>query len=196
MKKFPIPGYEGLYEITNTGEIYSIARKVKGRDGNIYPFPAKHKTKSLNKSLGYFTVTLYKNNQEVKLYIHRLVALAFIPNPHNKPEVNHIDGDKTNNHASNLEWVTSSENSYHASNTGLRVYTNRLTYSEFIDCLKSVISGESYGSLSKRVPYKVPYLSTKLRKIAKELGIEHLLNESLHLQKQNRARENGIKNTK
>lgn len=132
-----------------------------------------------------------RNNCQETHYVHRLVAQSFVPNPDNKPEVNHIDGDRLNNNVSNLEWVTSSENSFHASATGLRIYTNRLTRDEFIECLQAVVGGESYKSLSLRVPYKVPFLSTKLRKIAREERIEHLLDESLHQQKIARARRNG-----
>ena len=111
------------------------------------------------------------------------------------PEVNHLDGDRTNPVASNLEWCTSSQNSIHASVTGLRVYTNRLTKDQFIECLEDVIAGESYASLVNRVPYKVPFLSVKIRAIAKELGLEHELNNSLYIQKVDRARINGAKNS-
>lgn len=66
---------------------------------------------------GYYTVSLNRKS----FYIHRLVAEKFIPNPENKPCINHIDGDKSNNHISNLEWVTYSENMQHASKNGLQV---------------------------------------------------------------------------
>jgi len=67
----------------------------------------------------YLFVSLWKNNKEKHKTVHRLVALAFIPNPEDKPQVNHIDGVKTNNSVSNLEWVTCSENLKHAAKTGL-----------------------------------------------------------------------------
>ena len=69
--------------------------------------------KQTNHSQGYKTVALHRKN----FFVHRLVAQTFIPNPHNKPQVNHIDGNRTNNHVSNLEWVTQSENEHH------KVYT-------------------------------------------------------------------------
>ena len=69
---------------------------------------------------GYLYVGLLKDGKQVRVSVHRLVAETFIPNPENKPEVNHIDGDKTNNCVSNLEWVTTSENAIHAFETGLR----------------------------------------------------------------------------
>jgi hypothetical protein len=66
---------------------------------------------------GYENVNLYKNGVGSMFAIHRLVALAFIPNKENKPQVNHKDGIKTNNHVENLEWMTCSENQLHAFKT-------------------------------------------------------------------------------
>lgn len=193
MNFLPIKGYEGYYEISDTGLIKSVARVVVGRDGTKYPFKERIIRNSSSKTLIYPMVHLWKNNQETTFYVHRLVAETFIPNPSNLPEVNHIDGNRTNNNVSNLEWVTSSGNSYHAVQTGLRKYTNRLTKDEFIECLFDVIAGESYQHLSERVPYKVPFLSVKLRKLAKELGVEHELDDSLMEQRIKRARINGAK---
>lgn len=191
MRRLPVRGYEGIYEVSDCGRVFSLARTVIGRDGVTYPFPAKERTLHQNKQVQYYQVTLYKNNQGTAFYVHRLVAEAFLPAEADKPEVNHKDGDRLNNHISNLEWVDSSGNSQHAVDTGLRVYTNRLTHGEFIECLQSVIAGESYASLAERVPYQVPFLSVKLRKLAKELGVEHLLDESLMAQRVRRARING-----
>lgn len=70
---------------------------------------------------GYLWVSLYKNNKPFNAKIHRLIALAFIPNPDNKPTVNHKDGNKKNNDISNLEWSTSSENNKHAYDIGLKI---------------------------------------------------------------------------
>lgn len=61
----------------------------------------------------YLHVTLYKNNERRKMDVHRLVALMLVPNPDNKPEVNHIDGNPFNNNVDNLEWCTRSENEMH-----------------------------------------------------------------------------------
>lgn len=68
---------------------------------------------------GYVYAELYENNRSTAYTVHRMVAIAFIPNPEDKPCVNHIDGDKTNNGVENLEWVTYSENNFHAFATGL-----------------------------------------------------------------------------
>ncbi len=70
---------------------------------------------------GYIRVELWSDGKGKKYLLHRLLAQAFIPNIHNKPQVNHVDGCKTNNALSNLEWVTQSENQIHAYRTGLQI---------------------------------------------------------------------------
>lgn len=85
-----IVGYEGLYEISNWGRVRRNGKIIK---------PGKN-------NLGYLQVALYKNGLQKHALIHRLVALAFLPNPNNYPEVNHRDEDKTNNAVENLEWCT------------------------------------------------------------------------------------------
>lgn len=191
MQWLPVKGYEKLYEVSDTGEVRSVDRILPVTNQTERLVKGRVLLQAMNKQVQYKQVSLWKNNKGTSYYIHRLVAEAFIPNPEGKSEVNHIDGNKQNNHVSNLEWVTSGENSLHASKSGLRVYTNRLTKDEFLDCLYDVINGESYQSLSNRVPYKVPFLSTKLRALAKEFNLETELNESLAIQQANRARING-----
>jgi hypothetical protein len=191
MLRLPITGYEGAYEIQEDGKVFSLDRAVLGKDGVTYPFKAKELKAHPNKDIEYSQVSLWKNNISTWHYVHRLVAIAFIPNPENKKEVNHLNGDRRDNRVQNLEWCTRQENAVHAIQTGLKIYTNRLTRDEFIECLAAVIEGESYASLSERVPYQVPFLSTKLRQIAKEENLEHLLDESLYQQKIMRARVNG-----
>lgn len=96
--------YDNIYYVSNYGRMRRI-------NGEILP---------INKSTSDYTyVSLWIGNKTRHIRIHRLVAKLFVPNPTNKPFVNHIDGDKTNNTSSNLEWVTNSENIQHAYNTGL-----------------------------------------------------------------------------
>lgn len=104
-----IKGYEGCYQVSNTGKIKSFKHDKNGRI--LSPKPNGQ----------YHQINLCKNGKCSKIYIHRLVAIHFILNPENKSEVNHIDGNKINNKASNLEWVTSSENSLHALEIGLAI---------------------------------------------------------------------------
>lgn len=92
------------YLVSNTGRIRRIG---------------KNKDKSVQIKDGYFNTHLYNDGARSHVRVHRAVAEAFIPNPDNKPEVNHIDGNKTNNNASNLEWVTKKENCRHAWDNGL-----------------------------------------------------------------------------
>lgn len=104
-----IKNYEGIYQISNFGNVRSKNRKVKYKDGRSYFYKESPIVKS-KKDNGYLFVTLYKNNIAKRYMIHRLVAEHFISNPLNKPQVNHIDENKHNNRFDNLEWCTSKEN--------------------------------------------------------------------------------------
>lgn len=95
-----VVGYEGLYKVSEYGEIYGLKSK------KILKQQETHR--------GYLCVNLYKNSKMKSIVVHRLVAIAFLPNPKDKPEVNHIDGNKQNNNLDNLEWSTRSENMIHA----------------------------------------------------------------------------------
>ena len=104
-----IEGYEGLYQISNFGNVRSLHWNHSDNVKLLTPF--------LNG--GYLRIG-FRVNKVLKNYlIHVLVAKTFVPNPNNKPQVNHKDGNKLNNHASNLEWVTVSENIIHAQNNNL-----------------------------------------------------------------------------
>ena len=104
----PIKDYEGLYEISDFGEVRSLQKR---NHGNLVK-------KRIDRA-GYYSVRLSSKGKNKSYFVHRLVALHFIPNPSLKPQVNHISGDKLDNRVSNLEWVTHSENMKHAYATGL-----------------------------------------------------------------------------
>lgn len=112
-----IKEYEGLYQVSNLGNVRSLGRYVKNKNNKLQYFPEKIlKTGNVQE---YLKVTLSNNNKQRYYRVHRLVAEAFISNPENKPEVNHIDGDKKNNCVDNLEWCNRSENEKHAYKNGL-----------------------------------------------------------------------------
>ena len=115
-----IEGYTGLYQISTLGNIKNT------RSGNLLrPQNAR----------GYLRVKLHKHGEFDNIPVHRLVAQAFIPNPENKPQVNHIDEDKTNNTVDNLEWVTAKE----TCNYGTR--NERVSKSKYkaVECSNGII---------------------------------------------------------
>ncbi|WP_316571335.1 NUMOD4 domain-containing protein [Neobacillus sp. YIM B06451] len=111
-KWMPIPNYEGIYEVSNFGNVKRLSGDVIRRDG--YINKVNEKVLSPSWDDGYKVVSLYKKGQGKRIYVHVLVARAFIPNPEGKPYVNHIDGNRGNANEENLEWVTQSENIKHS----------------------------------------------------------------------------------
>lgn len=111
-----IPGYDGRYQVSNLGNFVSITKR-SGRKLLKGSFDKK----------GYIKISLYKNGSRKIVPAHRLVAMAFIPNLDNKPQVNHLDGVRTRNCVSNLEWCTNAENQWHKFNVlGYKMPRKRL----------------------------------------------------------------------
>lgn len=111
----PIEKYETKYHITRKGEIKSLKSNCI--------------LKASNNRKGYFQIYLYSGSRKTRkrFYIHFLVGKTFIPNPENKPQINHLDGDGKNNSVKNLEWCTRQENQLHAYKMGLQKSLNRDT---------------------------------------------------------------------
>ena len=123
-----IKGYEN-YMITEDGRVFSKNRNK---------YMALVKTTD-----GYWAIGLYMNSKLKSFKVHRLVADAFIPNPLGRKEINHIDGNKKNNHVSNLEWSTRSENVKHSFDTGLRKPNNHRFNKKVLD----TVTGRIYDRM-------------------------------------------------
>ena len=108
-----IEGYEGLYQVSNRGRVKSLSRKVTNAMFSIN----EHFVKVVDNGNGYKSVSLWKDNKGKHFYVHRLVALAFVPNYNGYKYINHKDEDKSNNDVSNLEWCTAKYNCNYGNHT-------------------------------------------------------------------------------
>jgi NUMOD4 motif/HNH endonuclease len=115
----PCPGFEGRYEVSSQGRVRGVDRYVRAPYGKTRFVPSQQIHLDLNKKRKYIAAALQIQNKKHTKSVHRLVALAFHPNPNNLPEVNHKDGVRTNNSESNLEWCTRPDNISHAQALGL-----------------------------------------------------------------------------
>ena len=134
------------------------------KDGIVIGKAEKKQTLGKN---GYRYVTLYSNNQSKKLYIHRLLAELYIPNPECKRTVNHIDGNKQNNCLTNLEWHTDSENIKHAYDNGLN-HGSKITDSDREIMYNRFMNGDSMQLISDSYTFNNVTVSNHIRQYVKE----------------------------
>lgn len=146
-----IENFEGLYQISNLGRVKSVDRLMhvldpKSKREYDKQVPECIRATNLD-SKGYVMVTLKKNGKTSRHRIHRLVAKAFIDNPNNLPQVNHIDENKENNHVNNLEWCTNAYNG--AYGTRLERIAEKHRGKSTHNSIKVEVFGVIYDSLSK-----------------------------------------------
>lgn len=132
----PIEGYVGLYEVSDTGEVASLRFNHTNKRRII---------KQYRNTNGYMLVKLYKNKKKKTVRVHRLVANAFLVEQKGKDQVNHKDGNKTNNNVRNLEWVNNSENQLHSIHT----LGNKRRYLGSSIGVIDTLTGERYDSISQ-----------------------------------------------
>ncbi len=113
-----ISGYEGFYQVSDLGNVRSVGGVTNNPSGKVQTVKERVLKNRIESGTGYPRVSLWRDGKSTKVYTHALVARAFVPNPQEKPQVNHLDSDRTNNAASNLEWVTGAENLSHARDKG------------------------------------------------------------------------------
>ncbi len=140
---------KGVYQISNIGRVKSLARTIQRKRGKTR---LPEKIMKNIKGNGYYRLTLQHEGHISPYSVHRLVAEAFIPNPENKPCVNHKNAIKTDNRISNLEWCTYSENNTHAFKMGLKVGSNRKLHPDTVMKIRALYPYYSCYALAKMFP--------------------------------------------
>lgn len=165
-----IEGYEGYYQVSSLGRIKSLIRKSTGtnttKESFIKPFISLK---------GYFTYRLSKKGVSKNYLLHRILAIAFIPNPDNKKCINHKNGIRLDNRLENLEWTTYSENSKHGFISNKRKNTNRKLTEEQVNEIKKELLNYKIGDgvrLSKK--YGVSTFIISLIKVGKSYKDENM----------------------
>lgn len=120
IKVFKGTDYSGRYGVTEDGVVFSYPKEWIGGNGEVHKHEGKQLKPYIN-SNGYYEVGLSKDGKSYNYKIHQLVAHVYLTNPENKPQINHKDGNKLNNHISNLEWVSAKENTQHSFNNLLQI---------------------------------------------------------------------------
>lgn len=176
-----IEGYEKFYKVSNYGEVKAKRRVVYDMiDGELQPISVtpEHLITPTDNGKGYKIVGLIGEDKKRKnYYVHRLVATAFIPNPHNYPQVNHLDYDRANNKITNLEWCTASDNAQYSScNHPLtHDWTRSSTGYKYIQVKRDKYRVSMPWSKTKRIDkcFKTFEEALNYRNmVAKEIGIE------------------------
>lgn len=135
-----IIGYEGLYQVSNLGRVKSLNYKRTGLEYVLKPG---------TNGIGYLQVHLFKNRKRSPLYVHRLVAEAFVPNPKRLKTVNHKDENKLNNVCSNLEWMTSKDNVTYSQGKQVQMFDKQGNLLATFHSIKeaSSITGVNHGHI-------------------------------------------------
>lgn len=140
----PVPGYEGLYEVSNYGRFLSIGREYVNSNGIRHCLKTKL-IKPYKHNSGYLAVCFRKDGKSIRFLAHRVVAFVFIPNPNNLPQINHIDENKKNNKSDNLEWCSAIYNLEY----GTRRQREKETKSKPINCYtKDGVFVKTYSSIT------------------------------------------------
>ena len=149
-----IKGYEGLYAITEDGQVWSYRR---------------NKYLKQQQARNYLSIELHKDNNRKNYFIHRLVAETYIPNPHNLPEVNHIDENKYNNCVDNLEWVSHKDNMNH----GTQKERASTKCKKRIRCIETDTVYNSTKEAAEALDIKAPNITACLKGRQKTSGKYH-----------------------
>jgi len=189
----PVKGYDGYCEVSSLGRVRTIPRKVKSPRGGHAKRSLRMRKPHITDS-GYKHTFMYIDGNQKGVFVHRLVAEAFIPNPRNKPQINHKNMNKLDNTVENLEWCTRSENMRHMhANTDVDLRKIRFTKEQEVEiqdryddgeALKAIgkdygVSGGTIEKLVKGQDYKVRMYKEKLFEKVEGIDAEYILKETI-----------------